>query len=205
MVGKKRTILNHVAHCFLSFGQEAVLVGNFIGDFVKGNDWQNYPQPIQSGLLLHRHIDAYTDNHIAINQMVQLIRPFARRYSPPIVDVLCDFLLIHNFPFYSSITFNDFAQNTYRVLEKYRPEMPLPIRDWVPKMLDDQFLHRYSQAERMEKVMIHFGKRLPAEIDMPAIWAYFLTNLDVFSASFNVFFPEITESSKHFMDANLNP
>ena len=54
--------MNHLAHCFLSFGDEDILLGNFLGDFVKGHDWEKYPRGIQRGILLHRAIDSFTDN-----------------------------------------------------------------------------------------------------------------------------------------------
>ena len=73
--------MNHLAHCFLSFGDEDVLLGNFIGDFVKGHDWQHYPELVQRGILLHRAIDSYTDNHPIADRSVARIRPYARRYS----------------------------------------------------------------------------------------------------------------------------
>ena len=55
--------MNFLAHLFLSGENEKVKIGNFIGDFVKGNKLEEYDQEIQFGIRLHREIDSYTDSH----------------------------------------------------------------------------------------------------------------------------------------------
>ncbi len=85
--------MNHLAHCFLSFGNEDLLVGNFSGDFVKGHAWENYPPPVQTGILLHRMIDAFTDTHDRVRANVARLRPYAGRYAGPVHDILADHLL----------------------------------------------------------------------------------------------------------------
>ena len=126
--------MNHLAHCFLSFGDEDLLLGNFIGDFVKGNDWQQYPAAVQQGILLHRTIDSYTDNHPMTDRSVARIRPYAGRYSPPFTDILYDHLLALNWEKYTDEPFDDFAEKTYRQLENRRAEMPPVLQERLPKM-----------------------------------------------------------------------
>ena len=84
--------MNHLAHCFLS-DDDDILLGNFIGDYIKGSTWKLLPEPVQKGIFIHRHIDAYTDAHEACDRSVNRIRTFAGRYSPPMVDVLYDHIL----------------------------------------------------------------------------------------------------------------
>ena len=191
--------LNHLAHCFLSFGNEDLLVGNFIGDFVKGNDWQNYPLAVQQGILLHRTIDSFTDNHPATNQSVVRVRPFGRRYSAPVTDVLYDYLLAIHWQQFSDQDFDVFAQKTYQSLQNRAVEMPLPLRDWIPKMMEDQFLHRYTTQEGMRKVMQRFSRRLPVEIDTQAVLDYFFEHITDFSADFLAFFPDMVAQAKDFI------
>ena len=49
--------MNYLGHALLSGDDENLLTGNFIGDFVKGNSWQNFPEGIGRGVLLHRAIE----------------------------------------------------------------------------------------------------------------------------------------------------
>ena len=55
--------MNYLAHACLSFGNEDILVGNMISDFIKGKKKFDYPVAIQNGIMLHRMIDTFTDAH----------------------------------------------------------------------------------------------------------------------------------------------
>ena len=52
-----------MAHLFLSGDDDDIKIGNYLGDFVKGNQLDKYPKGIRDGILLHRKIDHFTDNH----------------------------------------------------------------------------------------------------------------------------------------------
>lgn len=183
--------MNHLAHCFLSLDDEDVLLGNFIGDFVKGNDWKNYPEPVQKGILLHRTIDSYTDNHTMTDQSVRRIRPFAGRYSPPFVDILYDHLLTIHWDNYSKESFDDFAEKTYARLERRAAEMPEVLRERLPKMLAGKFLHGYTKREGLEWVLGKFSLRLAGNFDSEGLSKYFFDELPRFSDDFNAFFPDL--------------
>ena len=55
--------MNFLAHIYLSGGDEKTIIGNFIGDFVKGNQILNFEKEVMNGILLHREIDRFTDDH----------------------------------------------------------------------------------------------------------------------------------------------
>jgi acyl carrier protein phosphodiesterase len=188
--------MNHLAHCFLSFGDEDALLGNFIGDFVKGRDWQHYPTPVQRGILLHRAIDSYTDNHPMTDRSVDRVRPFAGRWSPPFVDILYDHLLAIFWEKYAAEPFAAFAEKTYRQLENRAAEMPPALQERLPKMLAGQFLHGYTRREGLEWVLDRFSRRLPGEFDAAALSKFFFDKIEDFSADFNAFFPDLLSKSR---------
>jgi len=53
--------MNFLAHLYLSGDNKEVRLGNFIGDAVKGNSLDRFPEMIRAGIWLHREIDSYTD------------------------------------------------------------------------------------------------------------------------------------------------
>jgi len=183
--------MNHLAHCFLSFGDEDLLVGNFIGDFVKGKTWQSYPEGVQRGILLHRSIDSFTDNHAMTGRIKERIRPFARRYAGPVADVLCDHLLVLNWGLYTDEPFEDFAQKTYGSLARRAAGMPLILQERLPRMLAAGFLHGYTTQRGMRFVLERFSRRLPADLDMGGLADCFFEHLGLFSEDFRAFFPEL--------------
>ena len=55
--------MNYLAHVYLSGANEALIIDNFIADHVKGKAYLDYSKTIQKGILLHRKIDHFTDQH----------------------------------------------------------------------------------------------------------------------------------------------
>ena len=53
--------MNFLFHMLLSGNDEQLLVGNFIGDFVKGPLQERFEPRIRQGVMLHRQIDSYAD------------------------------------------------------------------------------------------------------------------------------------------------
>ncbi len=194
--------MNHLAHCFLSFGDEDLLLGNFIGDFVKGHDWENYPKLVQRGILLHRAIDSFTDNHPLASRSASRIRPHAGRYSRPFVDILYDHLLAIHWEKYSEVPFQAFAAKTYAQLENRAFEMPSTLQERLPKMIAGQFLHGYTQREGLEWVLHRFSQRIAGPFEPQSIADAFFQAIEGFSEDFNGFFPELVNHTQLFLRQN---
>jgi len=195
--------MNHLAHCFLSFGNEDLLVGNFSGDFVKGSAWKNYPAQIQAGLLLHRSIDAFTDEHERVRANVARLRPYAGRYAGPVHDILADHLLARHWALFTEEPFEVFAEKTYRSLERRIADMPPVLQERTPHLVAGRFLHGYQHRAGLEWVFQRFARRLPPEFAPQALVGYFFENVEVFSANFDAFFPELVDHARGFV-ANIS-
>lgn len=194
--------MNHLAHCFLSFGDEDLLLGNFIGDYVKGRQWEAFPQPVQRGILLHRQIDSFTDHHPLTDRSVDRIRPFAGRYSSAFVDILYDHLLTLNWSAYTDESFEGFAHKTYRQLQNRAAQMPEPLQSRLPRMIEGRFLHGYTQREGLEWVLDRFSGRLSGLFDPKALADAFFEQIDAFSEDFRGFFPELVQHARNFLAEN---
>src|ERR1700754_3986396 len=81
-------IVNYLAHAYLSFNQPAVVVGNLISDYIKGKKQFDYPDDIRHGIVLHRAIDTFTDEHPVIKTAKEIFRPHYRLYSGAFIDVV---------------------------------------------------------------------------------------------------------------------
>ena len=55
--------MNYLAHIYLSGNDPDLIFGNFIADAVPGKQYKNYSNRIQEGIILHREIDSFTDQH----------------------------------------------------------------------------------------------------------------------------------------------
>ncbi len=86
--------MNFLAHLYLSDNQPELMVGNMIGDFVKGKKaLSNYPDGICKGIMLHRKIDLFTDNHSLVFKTKHCFPQNGRRYASVVLDMLYDHFL----------------------------------------------------------------------------------------------------------------
>jgi acyl carrier protein phosphodiesterase len=189
--------MNHLAHCFLSGNDPDCLFGNFIGDYVKGNDWQQFPPAIQEGLLLHRRIDAFTDSHASVHACTKLLRPHAGRVSGPVCDILFDHLLtLHWERFSPNESLDDFAERNYVALQAYAHDLPMPLREVFPRMVARDFLRGYGRRDELDFVFSKFAPRLPIRIQPSAMLDFFFDQRAAFEAHFLVFFPELVKHTQ---------
>ena len=91
--------MNYLAHAVIGGGASRpdVLVGNFIGDAVKGSAWRAYLAGVQEGILLHRAIDAEADAHPAAVESRALLRPRFGKMAGVALDLLHDHFLAQTF------------------------------------------------------------------------------------------------------------
>src|SRR5437868_3644589 len=111
--------MNHLAHLYLSIESEEWMVGGFIADEVKGKNYQTYQKGIADGILLHRFIDEFTDEHSIVRQSKSHLRPQFGLFSGLIVDMYYDHFLAKNWSVYSPEPLRVFTERCYIVFEKY--------------------------------------------------------------------------------------
>ncbi|MCC7503836.1 MAG: DUF479 domain-containing protein [Saprospiraceae bacterium] len=181
--------MNHLAHCYLSYGDSDLLLGNFIADYVKGRRWEAYPHGVQRGILLHRAIDAFTDEHPSVRQSVARVRPIAGRYAGPVIDILYDFLLAEQWATVTEQPFDVFVGETYELLKSRHGEMPPPLDERLPRMLAGDFLTGYARTEGLDFVLDRFSRRLSGAFEWQALRDHFLNEKDSYLRDFVSFFP----------------
>jgi len=145
--------MNFLAHIYLSGTNEQVRIGNFIGDHVKGRSYQNYPEKIKEGILLHREIDSYTDNHHLVKETMNFFRPSYRRYSGIIVDMIFDHLLAANWNEFHPDQLNKFAKTFYRSLVKNYRILPRPVKYFTPFIIQNNRLYSYKDIKGIQEAI----------------------------------------------------
>ena len=121
--------MNFLAHCLLPYrhapGDESLLLGNLLGDFVRGRRaFRALPVPTQQGILLHRLIDRFTDAAPPVRAFQKSFpRPF-RRYAGIIMDVGFDHCLARDWSDWCDLPLDDFDAHVRDVLERHRDQVP---------------------------------------------------------------------------------
>src|SRR4051812_25235509 len=127
--------MNFLAHAYLSGDSEELLIGNFIADAVKGSAINNYSGDIKNGILLHRSIDTFTDQHPVVHQSIVRLRPSYHKYAGVLVDIFYDHFLAKNWKDYSSVELNKFVSHVYRVMQDNFSQLPHRSQELLPYMI----------------------------------------------------------------------
>ncbi len=137
--------MNYLGHALLSMGDEELLVGNMIGDYVKGlKALEQYPEGIRRGILLHRKIDSFTDIAPSSLRAQVWFRPTYGLYASPIIDTLFDhYLATDPHYFRSEETLLGFTQDVYKILETYQQYFPEKFAVFFPYMKEHNWLYNY--------------------------------------------------------------
>ena len=143
--------MNFLAHAYLSFGHPQVLTGNMISDFVKGKARFTYPPGVQTGIVLHRAIDAYTDAHPVTKEAMSLFRPHYRLYSGAIMDVLYDHFLARDAQLFTEESLHRFSQEVYAALDANAYSLPPAFAHILVYMKSENWLYRYRSTAGIEK------------------------------------------------------
>ena len=64
-----------------------IIIGNFIADGVKGKKYLEYPEQITKGIIYHRAIDSFTDQHETVKQSIRRLQQTQGKYSGVAIDM----------------------------------------------------------------------------------------------------------------------
>ena len=183
--------MNFLAHLYLSGEQDEVMIGNFIGDHVKGAALHSYPSEVVKGIILHREIDSFTDAHPTVMKSKIRLRPKYHKYSPVIVDIFYDYCLAKNWRSFCTTPLEEFADRTYYLMNRNFGMLPERVKHFLPYMIQDNWLVAYSSLEGIEKTLQGLSKRSKYENNMAESVKDLEEFYDDFNAEFQEFFPDI--------------
>lgn len=159
--------MNYLAHAFFSGREPEILVGNMIGDFVKGSSvLDRYPPKVRQGLELHRGIDAFTDGHIATAKAKNYFRNDYGLYSGAFVDVMYDHFLSNDpkfFPQHEQL--KDFTQQVFQTLHQYQSILPPDFAYMLQYMEKDNWLYQVRSMKGLEMGLNRLVRRMTYEND----------------------------------------
>jgi acyl carrier protein phosphodiesterase len=194
--------MNFLAHIFLSGNNLEIMVGNFIGDFVKGAQMDDYPDNIRSGIILHREIDHFTDTHPIVLKSKERLRPEFRHYSPVIVDVFYDHYLAKDWEQFSDITLEEYTHEFYNKIGQFKEVLPDSANHMLTYMKRDNWLYNYRLTEGIHRALSGMARRTPYNSKMEQAAKFLEQDYDAYATEFHNFFPELRIHSEHFLSSN---
>ncbi|WP_210515353.1 acyl carrier protein phosphodiesterase [Hymenobacter terricola] len=198
--------MNFLAHLFLA-GQLAsptyadIVVGQFIADSVPGKQLENYPPAVQTGIRLHRAIDAFTDQHPVVRRSTQRLREAGYgKYAGVISDMFLDHFLARNFAEFSPEMLPDFARRIYALLTARQAEMPPRVQQFLPYMTQHNWLMGYVELEGIRRALSGLSRRASAGSGMETAVDELRANYAAYEADFREFFPELQQQVANILE-----
>jgi len=188
--------MNFLAHIYLSGDNEGVTIGNFIADGIKGKKYKKYPLEIQKGILLHRGIDSFTDQHPTVRKSTRRLHKNYGHYSGVIVDILYDHFLAKNWNNYHEVPLDIYVQNFYQLLRDNFEVLPARIQRLMPYMISDNWLLSYQTVSGISKILVQMNRRTKNISKMNFAVIELEEYYSEFENEFTSFFSELQSFSK---------
>lgn len=187
------TVMNFLAHLYLSQNNTNLIIGNFIADGIKGKDLQQFSSAIQEGIVLHRAIDTFTDAHPIFRKSKRRLNARYRHYDSVIIDIFYDYFLAKNWHNYSAIPLDIYTQGIYSVLGKNESIFPENSKRFYDYMVEYNILYNYQYLEGIERVLKGMNNRTKGKSQMDLAIEDLRILTKEFEEDFTVFFKDIKE------------
>jgi len=188
--------MNFLAHIYLSGNDDDITIGNFIADAVKGRKYQNYPDGIRKGILLHRAIDSYTDQHQTVKKSKSRLYKGYGHYSGVIVDILYDHFLAANWSDYNDQALEDYAEAFYELLRRNFDTLPARYKRMMPYMVADNWLVKYATVDGIGTILSQMNRRTQQRSKMDQAVKELELYYEEFEAEFRSYFAELIDYSE---------
>lgn len=182
--------MNYLAHFHLSDGNQDLLVGALLGDFVKGPLTGLYPCGIEQGIHLHRKIDAFTDQHRTLRDTLALFEPRFRRYGGIMLDIACDHFLSAHWSRFHHLSLPEFSNSVYATLDQ-APQLPQAAQAQARRLVQYDVLSAFSDWQTVEAALHRVSARLQRDNPLPEAAAELERHYATLEAAFLAFYPQL--------------
>ncbi len=196
--------MNYLAHAYLSFNNPGILAGNMISDFVKGKKKFDFSGTVQKGIMLHRMIDTFTDEHAAAKEAKKFLKPAVGLYSGAFIDVAYDHFLANDENEFTAASLKSFASGTYAALYAQENILPEKFRLMLPYMSSQDWLYNYKALSGTEKSFAGLARRAAYLQSSNEVFSLFQNHYPQLQECYRVFFPSVKKFAWHHFNELLN-
>lgn len=191
--------MNFLAHLYLSGNDPEVLVGNMMGDFVKGRIGDRFPTGIRKGLELHRRIDSFAHGNALFILSKRRIDPSFGLYRGVLVDLFYDHLLALDWDDYSDLPFHAFLEGAYGTVREYEDILPMELARVLPALFTE-LIPSYREIAGVERALARMSARIGRVNPLAEGGEELKRHYDLFRSDSRRFFSDATDFVRSFLD-----
>lgn len=145
------------------------MTANLYGDFVKGKKFSHLPEVVKQGVILHREIDFFIDNHPEVIKLKQKLYKSLPKVSGIAIDLFFDHLLAKNWSDYSKINLSDFIEPFFKYsLNPHNLSFENPVFHYADEfiyllqiMYEKEWIYQYQQIDGLKMASTGLSNRIP--------------------------------------------
>ncbi|MCH9674988.1 MAG: ACP phosphodiesterase [Gammaproteobacteria bacterium] len=151
--------MNFLAHAALGRHSESLLVGGFLGEFLRGRIGRLEPAELRAGIWLHRRVDSYTDAHARTLRSRRRFDAPRRRVAGIAVDIIYDHFLAKHWSRFAEPPLGEFAQEAYAMLQRRASHFPPRARRVLGLLVDENWFEAYADRLSLERTLVRVSTR----------------------------------------------
>lgn len=183
--------MNFLAHLYLSENNTNIMIGNFIADGIRGNQFTHLSSEIQKGIRLHREIDTFTDAHEIVRKSKRRLHKRYGLYAGVVIDIFYDHYLAKNWSTYSAMPLDLYVDQVYELLQNNFDILPEKTQYMLPFMIEHNWLYNYQFKEGIQRVMNGMNRRTKNRAQMNLALEDLIALDSEFQEDFTAFFEEL--------------
>ena len=197
--------MNFLAHLHIADHCSSHLLGNLLGDFVKGDPSKQYQADISNGIKLHRFVDRITDHHPIVEECKPHFKGAARRFAPIALDMFWDHCLAKHWHTFHQCSLDQFVSDAYqRVYRDVGDDLPERFLLLHSKMWSGGWLQSYQDLENIEFALHRMSKRSPRLADLTTTFAVLDQEYVILEAKFPALYSDVLQQALGFHQQLLN-
>lgn len=192
--------MNFLAHCALGGDDDDLVVGGFLGDFIKGPVPVDLPGRIGLGVKLHRRIDAFSAVQPQLKDSATRFGPELRRVAPVVVDLVADHFLARRFEAIHGEPLDEFAARTYALLGIHDHLFSTRAKRFHAALRANRVFQRYTELGTVARAMEHIAQRLKMDELVSEAMAIIEADYEHLAADFLAYYPDLCDHANAFVE-----
>lgn len=181
--------MNFLAHLALSGNEPEILVGNLMGDFVKGRLGGRYSGRLLAGLELHRKIDSFAENHPGFVRSKRRLDSSLGHYRGILVDLFFDHFLAREWDAWYGEPLPSFISAAEETARRYAALLPARLQQLLPAIFGE-WLPVYEQLAGIDLVLVRMARRVGGSNPLAAGSAELRRHYRELQDDFRSFYPD---------------
>ncbi|MET2853399.1 ACP phosphodiesterase [Vibrio owensii] len=197
--------MNFLAHLHIADHCKSHLMGNLLGDFVKGDPSKQYQTDISNGIKLHRFVDRITDHHALVEECKPHFTGVARRFAPIALDMFWDHCLAKHWRTFSPQSLDSFVRYAYSEVNKQiSDDLPPRFLMLHSRMWSGGWLQSYQDLENIEFALHRMSQRSPRMADLTTTFEVLDNEYEQLEAKFAALYQDVLRQSAEYHQQLIN-